>query len=450
MGKKVAILFAIILLHIFLLTRINFFPYPELFVYSYLTSKGLLPYKQIFDQHFPGLVFFPINLYSLGVMAPEIVKIFHLILVSISHLLLFKIARKLFKGWVVFLPNLLYLIWQPYFEGYVFWIDSFITPFLLMSFYYLYAQKNTKISYFLSGLLLGAALTAKQVVLPLILLLVLYLFITRAKNILWFLTGVTMPVLFMLLYILKIGVWEDFYYWTITYNLTTFAQMGRKLPTLSLFLRSGMVFFVGAFAWLIEASKNQRKNTILLGIFGFGSLVFTCARFDYIHLQPALPFFLLMISGFIFLLHSRLKIVLGVCYLVFSLILISRFYQALRGNQTYFFGNFEKEVASEVRRLSKPDDGVFAVGTMPHLYYLADRLPPGGVFVFQFPWVMVIVEDKILEGLVLDPPKVVIRNEAASVDNLNLVAFMPKIDEYISKNYIVYKIIEDTEIMIPK
>ena len=60
------ILVLILITHVFILTKLVFFPYPELFIYPYLTNHGLKPYSQILDQHFPGLMFLPINFDNLG------------------------------------------------------------------------------------------------------------------------------------------------------------------------------------------------------------------------------------------------------------------------------------------------------------------------------------------------------------------------------------------------
>src|SRR3990167_11274587 len=92
------ILFLIIITHIFLLSKLVFFPYPELFVYSYLTKQGLIPYKQIFDQHFPGIMFFPVNLATLGIDTPQEAQILHLGIVILTQVILFVIGRKLFKS----------------------------------------------------------------------------------------------------------------------------------------------------------------------------------------------------------------------------------------------------------------------------------------------------------------------------------------------------------------
>ena len=111
------ILFLIIITHIFLLSKLVFFPYPELFIYSYLTKIGLVPYKQIFDQHFPGIMFFPINLTTLGIDTVFEMRLLHFAIISLTQILLFVVVKKLFNSNLLALAsNILYLILQPFFE----------------------------------------------------------------------------------------------------------------------------------------------------------------------------------------------------------------------------------------------------------------------------------------------------------------------------------------------
>ncbi|MBI2086444.1 hypothetical protein HYT74_03830 [Candidatus Daviesbacteria bacterium] len=125
------VLLIIILAHIFILSKLIFFPYPELFVYPYLTNKGLLPYSQILDQHFPGLMFLPVNFDNLG-MNDEVSARFWLFgIVFLTHVLLFLISKTYLGAKRALLVNFLYLIWQPFFEGWVLWIDNFLPLFLL-------------------------------------------------------------------------------------------------------------------------------------------------------------------------------------------------------------------------------------------------------------------------------------------------------------------------------
>src|SRR2546423_1150380 len=113
-----ALLILIILIHSFVLTKLQFFPYPELFIYPYLTNNGLKPYQQILDQHFPGLMFLPINFDNLGMTNPDVARIWLIAVVAITQVFLFLIAKSILKsGKKAILVNILYLFWQPFFEG---------------------------------------------------------------------------------------------------------------------------------------------------------------------------------------------------------------------------------------------------------------------------------------------------------------------------------------------
>lgn len=447
----------IIIAHLVLLLNLVFFPYPEFFVYSYLTESGLLPYKQIFDQHFPGLMFFPVNLSSLGLLSVEAMRAMQLLLVLATQVTLFVTAKEVFKSErKALFANVLYLLWQPYFEGYVLWIDSFVAPLLLLSFYYFYkwSQKGSRKYLYKTSLLLGIALLFKQVVLPLVGLVAIYILLRRknTKEAFMFLLGPVFAGLFLAMYFYWIGVFEDFWFWTVKFNLTTFSQMGRKLPNLGGLLKMTTVY---GFAALFLVRKYLTKSTIKkqsveIYIFLLGSLVFAYARFDFIHLQPSLPFALIILLITVSLFNKRLALILVSAHFVIAVYLFVPFYKYALGNKVFFFGDYENRVISSVQELTSKKDKIFVLGTLPHLYYMADRLPAGDQFAFQFPWFMIEAEDKILKGLESDPPKVIIRDETATSQGFKLIDYMQNINGYVNDNYKAIDKVESTEIMVPK
>jgi hypothetical protein len=455
-------LFLVIVLHLFILSRLIFFPYPELFIYPYLTADGLLPYKQILDQHFPGLMFFPINLFSLGMRTPEIARIWHLGLIAVTQITLYWSAKKNFKSkkWALF-ANSLFLLWQPFFEGYVFWIDSFIPLFLLPAFCLLVDFNSKKIDtqkLFLSGLLLGMALVFKQVTLPLILLVGLFVLwrVKKIKKLSPFVLGTAIPGVLMFAYICSIGVWRDFIFWTVTFNLTTFAQMGRKYPDVVGLVKTAPVFLLASVAWIaiflkVKRPKSKMIDTyFLLGLFFLGSLVFAYARFDFIHLQPALPFAILILIFAVKKFFRKKAVLMFLTYISVSLFLLVPFYQNHIDDRVLFFGEFEDRLVNKVQRYVSEGDVIFALGTTPHLYQLTNTLPPGNIFVFQFPWFMVEAEERILSGIMNDPPKVVVRDMGATTGGLNLISYMSNINRYIEGNYEIVDQVDEVEIMIRK
>lgn len=96
--KKLIVLGLILLAHVLILSKLLFFPYPELFIYPYLTNHGLKPYSQILDQHFPGLMFLPINFDNLGMSDAAVARIWSIVIVLLTHIILFYITSSILKS----------------------------------------------------------------------------------------------------------------------------------------------------------------------------------------------------------------------------------------------------------------------------------------------------------------------------------------------------------------
>lgn len=460
------ILSLIILVNIFELLVVNFFPYPEVFIYPYLASHGLLPYKQILDQHFPGLLFLPINFYSLGMRSPQAARFWQLGIVVVNHLLIFLISRKLFKSRrYVFLPNIIYALSQPFYEGYVFWIDSIAPVFLLSGAYFLILKEKERLrnkSILLSGLFLGIGIVFKQIFIPVIGLIFLYLFLSQKdKQSLASFAGKRKAILFLffpavatsllLIYFQGRGVFSDFYFWTIKFNATTFAEFGRKYPSVGDLIKSSLIFGLAGFGWLYILRRHMSHNKIVLGLLFIGGLAFAYARFDFVHLQPALPFAVLILTLFFSEIPKNKNIYLiGVVWMFVCMVLLLRFYKMNIGDKVYFFGDFENRLTKDVEKYAKPRDTIFAFATTPHLYFLTNTFPPGRLFVFNFPWFMMEAKERVLAGIVSDPPKVVVKDDNAVIDGKKFIDSMGDISSYIEKNYKTVGIIDGTKVMIPK
>lgn len=457
-GKYHTFILVIISVHLLLLSGLIFFPYPELMVYSYLTDNGMIPFTQIFDQHFPGMMFFPVNLAALGINDPVSLKYLHLVLIAINHILIYYLGILIFNNKSRALSsNLIYLLFQPYYEGNVMWIESFVTPLILVSAIFLMKDDNSKRGLLLSGAFVGMSLIFKQVVAPLIIMIFIYLLL-RKKRWVYFVVGVSAVSSLLIWFVIHYSNITDFIYWTYTFNVTTFSRMGRKYPEMFQLFLSLPIIAPLLFAGLVslfsfskeDNNKFTNRNIILLLIFSFGTAVFAYARFDYIHLQPLIPFTSIIITYLLYRSSHLIKYAVIFSVFVSCIYLLPGFYKAQSGDDVRFFGETEKILAEAVNRYSSSDESIFAMATTPHIYYLTDRMPPGDVFVFQFPWFMVEVEDEILNGILMDPPTVVIRDPYASVQGMNLVSYMPEIDKYISDNYEVVDNYQGIEIMINK
>lgn len=436
------VLIIIILVHIFILTKLIYFPYPELFIYPYLVNHDLKPYSQILDQHFPGLMFLPLNLDNLGMNTPETARIWSIAIVVIIQITLFFIGSEIFKSkFKALLVNILFVVWQPFFEGWVLWIDSFLPLLLLPAFYALFKNK-----FFISGILLGLAIVFKQTIIPLSLFVLVYIFWKRCSPsiCLKYLGGLLIPVSLMVIYLISIGVLGDFWYWTVSFNLTTYAKFGRgEGPTLAHLSRAILVF---GLPFLILRKINLTAVQILL-IFLIGSLVGLTTRFDFVHFQPALPFALL---SFVFVL-GRLGGVgrLGVIslYSLVALWWLIIFYKGHLGDRVIAFDADTKNLAAKIRNYTKQREKIFVFGAAPHLYQMSDTLPAGDIFVFQFPWFLKVAEGRILEGIEKDKPQIVISDRTVKIEEKKIIEFAPNIDQYILENYEKIDNVGDAEIL---
>lgn len=420
----------ILLFHTFIFTKLIYFPYPELFVYPYLTNHGLKPYAQILDQHFPGLLFLPINLDNLGMNTPEIARFWSIAIVFVTHLMLFFISSKIFKSkFKAIFVNIFYLVWQPFFEGWVLWIDNFLPLLLLPAFYFLYNKRL-----FITGLMLGFAVIFKQTIIPLAVFVLFYIFyLTRDFNVsLRYLLGLFIPVSLVVLYFTGIGVFADFWYWTVIFNLTTYAQFGRGgEPTMAHFFRVLLVFGTP----LLIIKKIKSREVQILFIFLIGALLGLSTRFDFVHFQPALPFALLAtVYGFRLLKGGWKWVVTGVYGLILVWWLII-FYKGHISDRIIAFDSNTKEIAYKISQLTNSGEKIFVFGEAPHLYQMSETLPAGDIFVFQSPWFLKIAEGRILEGLKRDKPRIVISNKTVTVEDQRIIDFAADIDQYINQNY---------------
>ena len=446
------LLFAI---HIYILLQLIFFLYPELLVYSFLTDKGLLPYKEIIDQHFPGLMFLPVNLKTLGIDTVKEMRLLHLGLTVFSDILFVKLSGKLLKRKILVIISLIfYIFWQIYLEGHVLWIESFVTPLILMAFIYLYKfmRRRNASDIYMSALIFGIAFVFKQTLAPLIFLVFLYLLIDRTgiKKILISLSLVLVPIFLVFVHFWRLGVINDFIYWTAIFNLTVFSQMGKTQPTLTGIFKLSPVFGLTLISIIILIKKHDTKRLLLPGIFFTGTLFFAYARFDFIHLQPALPYAVMIC--FLSLKYLR-KYILIPCLLLYSLVSLYIFIPNFRffnkpGVSPMLNDPETVTLVNTINRYRKNGEKIFAFGTYLHIYYLTDTLPPGNIFSFQFPWFMKIAQLKVLQGIIEDPPAIIIRDRKSYVDGYALIDYMPDIENYVEYHYRTIDSVNNTEILV--
>ena len=423
-------LLIIIIAHIFILSRLIFFPYPELFIYPYLTNHGLKPYSQILDQHSPGLMFLPVNFDNLGMNDATSARLWLYAIVAITHVLLFLISKKILGEKKAFLANFLYLLWQPFFEGWVLWIDNFLPLMLLPAAYFLY-RKN----FIFSGLLIGVAVVFKQTIIPLSIMAFLYILLSEKniKKTTGYLLGLILPVILMILYFIWIGVFPDFWYWTITFNLTVYASLGTQIPTSFGFISRVLMVYIASLSGFLYKEKRLK---IIVFIFLVGSLIGAFDRANFVHFQPSLPFAVILTGlGVYSLTKRKTGFILIAIYLTVTIWWQNIFYKGHISNKVFFFDDSTYAISNKIRQYTKEGDKIFVFGAAPHLYQMSQTLPAGDIFVFQFPWFLSVAEDRILQGLEKDRPSIIIADKTVKIEGMPIADFAKKINSYINENY---------------
>jgi hypothetical protein len=424
-------------IHVYILSQLMFFPYPELFVYPYLTNQGLLPYQQIFDQHFPGLFFLPLNFEVLGLTNEYIARYWQYGLVLFTQLLIYIAARKIFKNDLkALLVNILYLAWQPFFQGWVLWINNILTILYLIAFILIIdiPSKTAARRLFVIGFVLGLATLFKQVALLLAGLVGLYLLYKYRVHrlIAFYIGGLILPILGIFGYFYSLGILRDFWFWTIQFNLTTYVRLGGSTPDLFSVKR---ILFALSPTWLAIFSDSKKTAVIVL-LFLTGSFLAGGNNFDFTYFQPALPFVCLAtVMALYVLLKKKYGWFVIFLYCLITIKWMLPFYQSHSNDYVFYFDNDTKKTAQVVKALTTPGEEIFVFGVTPLIYQMSETMPAGKVFVYQFPWFLNDAGDRVLRGLQESQPQIIVSDPTVQTKGQVISQFAQPLYTYIYSHY---------------
>jgi len=485
----------ILLIHFILLINLRFTAWPEMILWPYFLIKGLLPYRDIAMAHNPLLIFDLAIFYKIFGISLFNLKIYTWVLILLTDLLIYWVAKKITKREKVALLSLaFYVLWQPFFEGNGVWFDLVLAPLALLIFYFLWNKE-----FFWSGIFSGLAVLVKQTAFWFILPIgftfwffkkmnyrAVYCAVSsqarqvrflrlhssrkldgfrryeiKPQSIARLLLGLIIPVSGFLLYLMATGIWQDFYFWAIQFGIgyLPHAPGQFQLPTLKQFLALGVpyAFIIPAIWFLIKKVKIQEKGQILiLLVWCFFASLGIFPRWGYLHFQPFLPF-LAIISGilisyfracektsfaYINISYKRLYwaaylvlIILGTIYLQV------RFYRLNWQKADRFFEEETLEAAVWLKENTYPGEKIFILNSWDHLYALTNTLPANSPWVPTLPWYMEYpgIQEEIVADLEKEKPKLVVFEPYREK---GLGSYRPeKIDKFLRENYLNTKII---------
>lgn len=381
--------------HLVLLLVTQFIPWPENLLWPYLNLSGLKYYQDIFVIYPPLFWELLTNFYRIFGISVGSLQAFSYLVVIVTDALLWKASDKRLLPLVLFIPM------QIFFEGNGIWVDQLLAPIFLAAF--ISFQKK---SWLLLGFFLGLSLVVKQTAIYFVGVLILGAF--RPKVFL----GLLVPLSFGLVYlILNNSLW-NFYRSAVLYILTFHStyDLQRQWPNWSQIFIVALLFIPAILTGVI---RRKYLLTVLLLASTLG--VFT--RFEYFHLQPALPFLAMLLS------LSPLGLISWFVFLIFF--------------GKFFVNSFLQAPRFTLSRLPNFVTGrTMFINTWDHYYFSTKSLPAGNFFVPSTPWTMDFPsnQEMLLKNLGNNPPKYVFMNQCFKVKE---VCYRPrKIAEYVEKNYL--------------
>lgn len=450
--NRMFLVFPLILaLHILLLTNTKFTLWPEMVVYPYLVNNGFNLYTDIINPYPP---------FFLGILAafarifgyqPFPYQILAWSTVLATDLVIYLTSKKLFGSTQALISTAFFAVLSIPFGANGLWFDLIQTPLIVMSAYFFYQFLKTAKSFkqlFFSVFFLTIAFFIKQQVIWLIPIYAYFIFLTKIKLKYAHIIALAVPFLFLLLFqILAFsikGTLMPYLYWTFYFPFIKASSMPGYvlLPTLR------QITPVVSLLILFLPTLLSKETNKLIPAQAFALVLFAYPRFDYFHLIPALGILAIIFGQNLQAFFKTAFLAKTLCLLAIVLLFVqtSRY---LINNWTKEIRFFESDIyrtADFLKRATTRDQTIYIQNGPDQLLPLSDRLPPKP-WADEFPWYLEItgMQDKIVEALKRDNPKITVSKPYESGDRFKIGAYKPdKIVQFIDENYFEFFQISDT------
>ena len=436
---------------------------PRVILQPWLMSKGFILYDQIADLHTPLMPLL------LSIMAPLFHELFELAraalvaLLTLTTLLTFVVGKRK-SGWLGGLWAVwFFTMWSYTFMFMKLWHEAFLAPLFMLLFLFEgpSGTARSRRSQILLGCLGGVLFLFKQqAVVPFAVFVLWSLFTEpglhsaralRWRKIGWIGMGAALPVLAFSAYqFLHAHTLRGFWYWTLGYHLEgAYVSQAGLRPTVE---QAGLIVSAGllvpaAALFFIEAARKKDPSWKTFGIL-LSMLLAGCItaypRFNFFHLQPALP--VLAVLSSLTLSHAIRRAGSARIFPTGIAMALSVFWTLCPG-----YGNYRPvfkptnrrpiyeystviPLVETLRPYVKSTDRLYVFPdyeSNSNLYYCMRRTPPS-FWIFHYPWFLSDrIRARILESLEASPPDCVVYFP----DWFGTVSAAPDIDRYIKTNY---------------
>lgn len=399
--------FLLIPLHLLLIFAKGYFLSAEFTLYPYLVSRGLLPYKDIIDQHFPSLFFGPFSLPYFLTDHPVKLLLLFLSVLALGDWLLYRFLIKTKSPHPIILL-LLYILVSVYFSGHILWVEVFVNLFLLI---WLNLRGN-KLQQLLSGFLLSQIILMRPTFAPAL----FFLFFSFGKIGIHYLLGGFVGFLLPVLYLQINHLWTNFYNLAFIFNSQIYPIGAKLFPSLREMVIVSTLF--------ISSFWKNKKPFLLLAV--ISSLILAYPRFGLEHLQPFVLIAILVISE-----AKKIYIVYFLIF-VFGLLNPMSLFRHHYGN--YFYPPELYSLSDKVKNL--PGNNIYLLGASDLIYPLANKLPLNNFYLPSLPWYLNYPAFQSRLFVALDHPgSYVLVDNDFSVDGKKLSETSPAIIKFVQSKF---------------
>lgn len=413
----------LLLIHLVLMSVLQFTAWPEMLAYPWLIWNGYRFYGDIIHPYLPLLPYMLTGIYAVLGLSITTLRLVTVVVILSADLLVWLLARVLHGEKNAFFSLLVFIPLQLLLEGNGLWFDLASLPFVLSSLYILLNNKSPGTKKILAaGVIMGFAVLVKQT--NVLFIIPIFFLSGSSRKWLLFCLATFIPLALVGIFYVMTGQFPEFFFWGIWFPL--FILPGspgfRLLPTVKQLILVTVLFF--PLALLLH------KNKILVTGFLI-SLVFAFPRFAYFHLQSAAAIFSLLVP---YLFSYRKWMVIYTCGLVVFLLqfIFKDWAQGVR----FFEPDVQK--TRENLAFALPRTGHVFYSNVPAHYFLDTKNLPVKPWADTFPWYLELpgMQERIIVSLETQKVEWVVHSEFSGRSEFELGAYRPELlDQYIRQNY---------------
>lgn len=383
-------------IHLWYLMHTTFVDWPEMLLYPWFLSQGMMYYRDIVLAYVPGAYYLLHALYSVIGYSVQSERVIAYGFILFTDILVYITVRKLTRSWVAGLGALLFFVlWQPIFSGNTIWYETLLAPIYLGAYLLVlrYSAKPTLGALVPVGLILAAATLVKQTAAWPLLAVCLFIWLSGKNKKPGFIHAVIVGLivvagqLIVWGYFALLGAGSEYAFWVFGFigNLSQSASMYALAPP-----RSDITLILPVVLplFLLMLLRPKKEGWFLI-IFTVAVFLAGLPRWGLHRLQPLLAF--IAVAGalaVVSMVQKKRFVVFGVmllCVVAAGSWRSYRVFVTLRDPmQPTFFG---KDYEHLLRFLNANAPGpLYVLGNYDYVYFGRNEMPTVVPWVPLFPW----------------------------------------------------------------